>query len=405
MVVGGQVDSRTGGFAISLLGTAVVALAFQPLRRWVVHLANRLAYGPRARPYVALSDFSSRLAETPTAEALLPAVADAAGRAVSARGATGSGRRPAGVVSASWGDHERGDAALRRPDPQRWCLPRSHHRAPPAGTDAAAADARLLQALADQAAVAFRNTAMETELAERVAVLDRTTHELVGSRARLIDADDAARRTLEAAISRDVFPGSRCPRAGAAHEAIAAGSGDHGLDELVRDTNTALESLRELTRGVFPTQLARTGLEPALRSCLSRSRAGCRAAGDPRRGRPAVLRPGGGRGLLLLLRGGARPVRGLRRQPHHRRARPGAADHRDHRRPDGPAGDPGPHRRSGRLVDDGGRRVPWSSQRHQWQSLWPAPAAHAAESRSGPNAALATYAAAPLPEMSNSSAS
>jgi hypothetical protein len=32
-----------------------------------------------------------------------------------------------------------------------------------------------------------------------------------------------------------------------------------------------LASLRELTRGVFPTQLARTGLEPTLRSFLSRA--------------------------------------------------------------------------------------------------------------------------------------
>ena len=36
-------------------------------------------------------------------------------------------------------------------------------------------------------------------------------------------------------------------------------------------TNDALESLRELTRGVFPTQLARSGVEPALRSLLARN--------------------------------------------------------------------------------------------------------------------------------------
>ena len=40
---------------------------------------------------------------------------------------------------------------------------------------------------------------------------------------------------------------------------------------LVDSTNTALESLRDLTRGVFPTQLARSGIEPALRSFLGRS--------------------------------------------------------------------------------------------------------------------------------------
>ena len=209
VVVGGQVDSRSGGFAISLLGTAVVALAFQPLRRWVVHLANRLAYGPRARPYVALSEFSSRLAETPTAEALLPAVADAAGRAVSARGACVVMDLPgAGAVSAEWGDLER-DTTLPYDVPIRSAGASLGHITVllPKGRSLRAADARLLQALADQAAVAFRNTAMETELAGRVAALDHTTHELADSRERLIDADDAARRTLEAAIARDVFPG------------------------------------------------------------------------------------------------------------------------------------------------------------------------------------------------------
>ncbi len=275
VVVGGQVDTRTGSFAVSLLGTAVVALAFQPLRRWVVYLANRLAYGPRARPYVALSDFSSRLAETPTAEALLPAVADAAGRAVSARGASVVLDVPgAGVVSADWGDLER-QTTLPYDVPIRSGGATLGHITVllPRGRTLRAADARLLQALADQAAVAFRNTAMEVELAERVAALDRTAHQLQDSRARLIDADDAARRTLEAAISRDVLPRlvTLPAEMGRARRAIASGSPDHGLDDLVRDTNTALESLRELTRGVFPTQLARTGLEPALRSCLSRS--------------------------------------------------------------------------------------------------------------------------------------
>ncbi len=208
VVVGGQVDSRTGGFAVSLLGTAVVALAFQPLRRWVVHLANRLAYGHRARPYVALSDFSSRLVVMPTADALLPAVADAAGRAVSARGSSVVLDVPgADAVSADWGDAERG-TTLPYDVPIRSSGAVLGHITVlvPKGRAVRAADARLLQALADQTAVAFRNIAMEAELAVRVAALDRTTDELADSRARLIDADDAARRTLEAAIARDVFP-------------------------------------------------------------------------------------------------------------------------------------------------------------------------------------------------------
>jgi hypothetical protein len=50
---------------------------------------------------------------------------------------------------------------------------------------------------------------------------------------------------------------------------------------LVDATNRALESLRDLTRGVFPTQLARAGLEPALRSCLGRGGLAGRLVVDP----------------------------------------------------------------------------------------------------------------------------
>ena len=67
-------------------------------------------------------------------------------------------------------------------------------------------DVRLLEALADQAAVAFRNAALETQLAGHVAELDRTTRQIADSRARIVAADDAVRRALEEAISRDVVP-------------------------------------------------------------------------------------------------------------------------------------------------------------------------------------------------------
>ena len=153
----------------------------------------------------------------------------------------------------------------------------------PRGRPVSDSDERLLTALADQTAVAFRNTALEAELAEHVAELDRTTRELARSRARILEADDAARRTLEAAIEREVMPHlvalpeglTRC------RTAVADGRPVNGIDLLVTSTNTALESLRELTRGVFPTQLAKAGLEPALRSLLGRSGSAPRLSVDP----------------------------------------------------------------------------------------------------------------------------
>ncbi len=275
VTVAAVVNTRTSGFWLSLLATALVALAFQPLRRSVVRLANRLAYGSRAAPYEALSDFSHRLAETPSPDTLLPAVAEAAGVAASARrstatlrldGSTGISRHwPADAPEAP-ADHtvivrDRGDVlggidvALRK------------------GHRLRRADERLLQDLADQTALAFRNAAMEAELAVHVVALDRTTRALEQSRRRIIAADDAARRQLEAAISQQVMPyldamPAQLGRMNVESSPSAAGA---QLEEMVSRTNQALERLRELTRGVFPTQLARAGLAPALRSLLARS--------------------------------------------------------------------------------------------------------------------------------------
>jgi len=238
------VGQQAGGFWFSLLVTAFVAVAFQPVRRRVVRLANRLAYGSRAQPYEELADFSSRLVETPSAERLLPAVAAAAGQALAASAATAT----LGTKSAHWGEsssivdtHSVTVADLGSIDV---ALPR--------GRGLRSSDERLLRALADQASVAFRNVAMEAQLAEHVAELDRTTVELGRSRARIIEADDAVRRDLEVAISRDVLP-----HLVAVADGLRLG-GD--VERLIDEVNAGLESLRELTRGVFPTQLTRTGL-------------------------------------------------------------------------------------------------------------------------------------------------
>ena len=62
VLVGETMPSRVSdAFWPSLLATAAVALAFQPLRRRIVHLADRIVFGRRAAPYEALADFGRRL--------------------------------------------------------------------------------------------------------------------------------------------------------------------------------------------------------------------------------------------------------------------------------------------------------------------------------------------------------
>src|SRR2546423_6922595 len=60
---------------LSLLTTAVIALAFQPLRERAQRLANRLVYGRRATPYEALSQFSEHLSQTFSQEDVLERMA------------------------------------------------------------------------------------------------------------------------------------------------------------------------------------------------------------------------------------------------------------------------------------------------------------------------------------------
>ena len=61
--------------ALSVVATAVVAVAFQPVRERVHRVANRLVYGSRATPYEVLSDFASRMTGTYTTGELLPRMA------------------------------------------------------------------------------------------------------------------------------------------------------------------------------------------------------------------------------------------------------------------------------------------------------------------------------------------
>src|SRR6185295_13708157 len=89
LTISGLLGSRVGdSFAASLLVTAVVALAFQPVRLWAVRVADRAAFGRRAAPYEALAELSRRLGESPDPATLLPTVADAAAHAVGATLAT-----------------------------------------------------------------------------------------------------------------------------------------------------------------------------------------------------------------------------------------------------------------------------------------------------------------------------
>ena len=59
----------------SLIATAIVAALFQPLRRRVVRLADRLVFGRRAEPYEVLARFSDRVGASYAADDVIPRTA------------------------------------------------------------------------------------------------------------------------------------------------------------------------------------------------------------------------------------------------------------------------------------------------------------------------------------------
>src|SRR5690606_20325572 len=135
----------------------------------------------------------------------------------------------------------------------------------PTGRPLRTGEHRLLADLADQAGLAFRNARLAAELSEQVEQLARRTHELAESRRRLISAGDAERRRLERAIARQVIlhltalPDHLRGLSALNHQGAVALDAAR-LQPLVDTLTAALEELRDITRGVFPAQLARSGL-------------------------------------------------------------------------------------------------------------------------------------------------
>ena len=65
----------TDTLVLRIAATALVAVAFQPVRDRANRLANRLVFGERATPYEVLARFGERVGETYASEDVLPRIA------------------------------------------------------------------------------------------------------------------------------------------------------------------------------------------------------------------------------------------------------------------------------------------------------------------------------------------
>jgi hypothetical protein len=140
----------------------------------------------------------------------------------------------------------------------------------PRGRPMRAEERSLLDRIAEQTALALANAGLSAEVAARVADADRVTGDLTDSRERVIAARDDERSRLERSIRRQVLPHL---------QALPDELQGLSAQDCVRQTRVAaaieactmaLEALRDITRGVYPAQLARAGLGQAVTSHLAR---------------------------------------------------------------------------------------------------------------------------------------
>jgi signal transduction histidine kinase len=284
VVVIGAVIGVTEG--LSLLATAVVAVAFQPIRRRAQHVANRLVYGERATPYEVLSRFSEQVGETYSGEDILVRMARLLAEGTGATSAVvwlrvGDEVRPA----ATWPTNGAMASAIPLVDDESpvvdgatASIPVRHQRellglltvTKPPNEPLSPVEEKLVADLAGQAGLVLANS--------------RLIEDLRASRQRLVAAQDEERRRLE----RNLHDGAQQQLVALAVRlrlARTTASKDHAeadrmLEQLEGDVTAALENLRELARGVYPPLLADQGLGAAIQAQARRSPVPVRVEAD-----------------------------------------------------------------------------------------------------------------------------
>jgi signal transduction histidine kinase len=269
---------------LTIAAAVVIALVFQPLRQRATRLANRLVYGERATPYQVLSDFAADMAgQLDLGDALDRMVSLLGGAAGAARveawirvgaelrpGAVWPrGSAPSAVVELN------GAAELLALDVPARMVPVRHGddllgaiclSKPPQETLTGTEDS-LLRHVASQASLVMRN-------AQLTAELRATIEELLASRRRLVEAQDAERRRIE----RNLHDGAQQQLIALAIQLglLAESAGDpdlirQAIPDLTAQLSAALDDLRALARGIYPPLLAEQGLVMALRAQAARS--------------------------------------------------------------------------------------------------------------------------------------
>lgn len=262
---------RTGAMIGILAG-----LAIWPLVGFSRRIARRVVFGRRAAPYQVLTEFSGRVGGTYATEDVLPRMAQILGQGTGAEKArvwlhVGGTLRP----EAAWPTN----APAREPVPiagdelsaidgesafevrDRGELLGALSVVLPASDPMNPSKERLIRDLASQAGLVLRNV--------------RLIEELRASRQRLVAAQDQERRKLE----RNIHDGAQQQLVALqVKQRLVEGMIERDpskalelMSQLQADTADALDTLRDLARGIYPPLLADQGLRAALESQARKS--------------------------------------------------------------------------------------------------------------------------------------
>ncbi len=289
--LGAMIGASGDNLVLSVLATAIVALAFQPLRARVQKVANRLVYGERATPYEILTRFSERVAGTYATEDVLPRTARVIAEGTRAERVEIWLRLQDHLrLRATWpeGEVTRGTLRLDGEDLPRFegtdrVLPVLHQGellgvitlSSSLGEGPTPAEERLLSTLVSQTGLVLSNVRLTADLEARLEQIQVQAAELRASRQRIVAAQDEERRRLE----RNIHDGAQQHLVALAVKLRLAkgflnkdpGRAASMLSEIREEIGEALDTLTSLSLGIYPPLLEAQGLAAALAAQYQRS--------------------------------------------------------------------------------------------------------------------------------------
>jgi signal transduction histidine kinase len=267
-------SQTTGNLLISLLATGLIAFLFQPLRERLQRAVNRLVYGERDDPYVALSRLGRRLEASLAPEAVLPTVVTTVREVLKLPYVAIYLKQEGGnrIVAESASPSLRVEGGrIRVPGMNRHghCIPLIHQGDTlgfivlgPRGLNEAfsSTDLRLLDDLAPQVGVAVHAV--------------RLTADLQRSRERLVLAREEERRRLRRDLHDDLGPTLASLGLAASTVAELIPKNPTAATKLVKELESQMRAtvgnVRRLVYDLRPPTLDELGLLAAVRERASR---------------------------------------------------------------------------------------------------------------------------------------